>query len=72
MRGDIKKANTPLMGMGVASLGRHLVGVVTMLVLGLVYVLALSTGTAVTIVHRCVTSAFKSGEHDQKSVEVSY
>ncbi|PSP50329.1 hypothetical protein BRC60_05360 [Halobacteriales archaeon QH_1_68_42] len=55
--------------MGVASLGRHLVDVVMILVLGLVYMLALLVGTAVTTVHRRVTSAFTSGEHDQRPVE---
>jgi hypothetical protein len=72
MRENIKKANTPLVGMGVASLGRHLIDVVTILALGLVYMLALSVETAVTTVHRRVTSAFTSGEHDQRPVEVSH
>jgi hypothetical protein len=55
--------------MGVASLGRHLVDVATILVLGFAYVLALSVGTAVTTVHRRVTSMFVPGEHDQGRVE---
>jgi hypothetical protein len=34
--------------------------------------LALSVRTAVTTVHRRVTSAFTFGEHDQRPVEVSH